>query len=130
MAEQKLPKPIFDFLEGGADDEWTVRQNLKAFKRYPLSTRTLVDIIAINPATQILGQEIAWPVMVAPTGASQLFHPDAEPAVAKAAADAGTLYTLSTMSNTTLEKVGAATAAAKAFQLYVFRDRQRVESLV
>jgi L-lactate dehydrogenase (cytochrome) len=129
-AEQQLPGPIFDFLEGGADDEWTVRQNLKAFKRYPLSTRTLVDISAINPATHILGQEIAWPVMVAPTGASQLFHLDAEPAVARAAAEAGTLYTLSTMSNTSLETVSAATEAAKAFQLYVFRDRQRVESLV
>lgn len=130
MAKARLPGPIFDFLEGGSDDEWTLRQNLKAFERYPLSTRTLRDISAIDCSTQILGQNISWPVIVAPTGASELFHRSAEPAVARAAAEAGTLYTLSTMSNTSLETVGAASPAAKAFQLYVFRDRQRVESLV
>jgi L-lactate dehydrogenase (cytochrome) len=130
MAKQRLPTPIFDFLEGGADDEWTLGQNPEAFNHYPLTTRTLVDISSINTATRILGQDIAWPVIVAPTGASELFHRDAESAVARAAAESATLYTLSTMSNTSLEQVAAASSAARAFQLYVFRDRQRVESLV
>jgi L-lactate dehydrogenase (cytochrome) len=130
QARRRLPAPIFDFLEGGADDEWSLRQNQKAFNRYPLSTRTLRDISTIDCKTRILEQDISWPVIVAPTGASELFHRSAEPAVASAAAEAGTLYTLSTMSNTSLETVGAACTGAKAFQLYVFRDRHRVESLV
>jgi L-lactate dehydrogenase (cytochrome) len=129
-ARKRLPGPIFDFLEGGAEDEWTLGQNLEAFNRYPLATHSLRDISTIDCRTRILGQDIQWPVIVAPTGASELFHRSAEPAVAKAAAEAGTLYTLSTMSNTSLETVGAASTGAKAFQLYVFRDRQRVESLV
>ncbi len=130
MACRRLPRPIFDFLEGGAEDEWTMRENGRAFERYPLVTKTLVDISQVNLSTRVLGQDLGWPVIVAPTGASELFHRDAEAAVARAAADAGTLYTLSTMSNTSLEEVGAATDGAKAFQLYVFRDRGRVESLV
>jgi L-lactate dehydrogenase (cytochrome) len=130
MASRHLPRPIFDFLEGGADDEWTLRENTRAFERYPLVTKTLVDISQVSLSTRLLGQDLGWPVIVAPTGASQLFHPEAEPAVTRAAAETGTLYTLSTMSNTPLEEVGAATDAAKAFQLYVFRDRGRVESLV
>lgn len=130
MAGRRLPRPIFDFLEGGAEGEWTLQANSRAFDRYPLSTRTLVDISSIDMSTRLLGQDLSWPVIVAPTGASQLFHIDAEPAVARAAAEANTLYTLSTMSNTSLEAVSTASPTARAFQLYVFRDRQRVESLV
>ncbi len=130
MASRRLPRPIIDFLEGGAEDEWTLGENTRAFERYPLVARTLVDISRVDLSTRLLGQDLDWPVIVAPTGASQLFHVDAEPAVARAAAETGTLYTLSTMSNTSLEDVGTASDAAKAFQLYVFRDRSRVESLV
>ncbi len=129
-ARRRLPRPIFDFLEGGADDEWTVRRNLSAYGRYPLTTRTLVDVSAIDTRTRVLGQDLDWPVVVAPTGASQLFHHQAEPAVARAAAASGSLYALSTMSNTSLEDVAAASGGPRAFQLYVFRDRSRVESLV
>jgi len=130
LARRRLPRPIFDFLEGGSDDEWTLRRNLQGFDHYPLMSRTLVDTSTIDTRTQLLGRELAWPVIVAPTGASQLFHPGGELAVARAAGECETLYTLSTMSNTRLEDVGAASTAPKMFQLYVFRDRSRVESLV
>jgi L-lactate dehydrogenase (cytochrome) len=130
MARQRLPKPIFDFLEGGADDEWTTRENPRAFDKYPLSPRTLVNVEAIKTSTRILGQEIEWPVIIAPTGANELFHRTAEPAVARAAGDNGTIYTLSIMSNTSLEEVGAVNSSPKMLQLYVFRDRSRIESLV
>jgi L-lactate dehydrogenase (cytochrome) len=130
MARRRLPKPIFDFLEGGAEDETTVRRNLQAFDNYPLMTNTLVDIGTIDMQTSILGQTIEWPVIIAPTGATELFGHGGEMAVARAAGDCGTLYTLSTMSNQSLEEVAAVNDAPKVFQLYVFRDRGLVESLV
>jgi L-lactate dehydrogenase (cytochrome) len=130
MARRRLPKPIYDFLEGGADDEWTVRRNLRGFEDYPLMTSTLVDIGSIDMQTQLLGQSIDWPVIVAPTGATELIHHTGETAVARAAGESGTLYTLSTMSNQSLEEVGAVNDAPKVFQLYVFKDRGLVEGLV
>ncbi len=130
MARRRLPKPIFDFLEGGAEDEWTVRRNLEGFDKYPLMTSTLVDIGTIDMQTQLLGQTIDWPVIIAPTGATELFHHTGEIAVARAAGDNGTLYTLSTMSNTSLEEIGAVNDAPKIFQLYIFKDRGLVEALI
>lgn len=129
-ARQRLPRQIFDFLEGGADDEWTTQQNSRAFSAYPLSTRTLVDVSEVSTRTKLLGSEVSSPIIVAPTGASELFHRAAEPAVAAAAADFGTWYTLSTMSNTSLEDVARAAEGPGMLQLYVFKDRERVVSLV
>jgi len=130
VAMRRLPKPIFEFLEGGADDEWTARRNTCAFDDYPLLPLTLIDIGKVDMRTRLLGQQIDWPVIVAPTGASELFHHTAEPAVARAAADSGTMFTLSTMSNTSLEDIAGLNGAPKVFQLYVFKDRSPVESLV
>lgn len=129
-AQRRLPRQIYDFLEGAADDEWSARRNRQAYEAYPLSTRALVDVTRIDTGTRLLGREIEWPVIVAPTGASQLFHRDAEPAVARAAAACGTWYALSTMSNTSLEEVAKAGAGPRMLQVYVFRDRDRVVSLV
>jgi L-lactate dehydrogenase (cytochrome) len=129
-AQQRLPRQVFDFLEGGADDEWSTQRNRRAFDDYPLSTRTLVDVAGVDTRSRLLGRAIEWPVIVAPTGASQLFHHTAEPAVARAAAAAGTWYALSTMSNTSLEDVAATSDGPRMLQVYVFRDRGRVESLV
>ncbi len=130
LAGRRLPRPIFDFLEGGADDEATLARNLDAWDRYPLTTRTLVDVSRIDTRTRLLGFDLASPIVVAPTGAGELFHRDAEAAVARAAADADILYTLSTMSNTSLEDVAEASGGPRVLQLYVFRDRSRTESLV
>jgi len=129
-AERRLPRPIYDFLEGGADDEWTAARNRQAWDEQALSSRTLVDVSAIDTRMRLLGQDIEWPVIVAPTGATQLFHPSAETAVARATADSGTWYALSTMSNASLEAVAEAGDGPRMLQLYVFRDRDRVASLV
>ncbi|MDJ0926673.1 MAG: alpha-hydroxy acid oxidase [Gammaproteobacteria bacterium] len=129
-AMRRLPKPIFDFLEGGAEDEWTARQNVRSFDHYPLVSRTLVDVQSIDTRTRLLGQDIAWPVIAAPTGASALFHYTGEAAVANAAAACGTIYTMSTMSTQSLESVGRLNGSPKIFQIYVFRDRALTEALV
>ena len=123
LALPRLPLPVREFLEGGAEDEVTLRRNTAAFDDLALNPRTLVDVSEIDLSTHVLGQEVSLPVIIAPTGATGVFHPDAEIAVARAAAEAGTLYGLSTNSTRSIEEVGAATAGPKMFQLYVFKDR-------
>jgi len=130
LARRRLPKPIFDFLEGGADDEWTVHRNVSSFEDFPLIPNTLVDVDSIDTSTHLLGRKIDWPVIAAPTGASALFHYTAESAVARAVAESGTFYAMSTMSNQSLEAIGALSNAPKIFQVYVFRDRGLTEALV
>ncbi|MDB5395944.1 MAG: L-lactate dehydrogenase [Rhodospirillales bacterium] len=124
VARRRLPSPLFDFLDGGAEDEWTLRRNIAAYDRWSLLPRTLSDVATIDTTTTVLGHKIDWPVMLAPTGMSRIFHPDGEMAIARAAAKAGTIYTLSTMSSFSMEEVGAVTAAPKWFQVYCFRDRE------
>ena len=123
LALPRLPLPVREFLEGGAEDEVTLRRNSAAFDDLAFNPRALVDVTEIDLSTRVLGQDISMPVIIAPTGATGTFHPDAEIAVARAAAEAGTLYGLSTNSTRTIEEVGAATTGPKMFQLYVFNDR-------
>ncbi|MFQ5533195.1 MAG: alpha-hydroxy acid oxidase [Sphingomonadales bacterium] len=130
LAEKRLPRKIFAYLDGGADDEVSMRANERAFDRYSLVTRTLVDVGEIDISTTVLGRKIDWPVMLAPTGMSRLFHHDGECAVARAAARSGTLYTLSTVSTVSIEEVGAAADGPKSFQIYMFRDRGLVTEFI
>ena len=123
-ARRRLPAPLFDFLEGGAEDEWSLRRNIDAYDRWCLLPRTLSDVATINTTTTVLGHKIDWPVMLSPTGMSRIFHPDGEMAIVRAAAKAGTVYTLSTMSSFSMEEIGASTPAPKWFQVYCFRDRE------
>ena len=123
LAGRRLPSPIFHYLDGAADDEVTARDNTAAFEREKLIPRYLIDVAKVSTITRILGQEVAWPVFCSPTGSSRFYHPEGELAVARAAAKAGTFYSLSTMSSHSLEDVAAASSGPKMFQLYVFKDR-------
>ena len=123
LALARLPLPVRHFVEGGAEDEITLRRNVAAFDDIALHPRALVDVSQIDLSTRVLGQEISLPVIISPTGSTGDFHPGAEIAVARAAAEAGTIYSLSTNSTRSIEEVGAATAGPKMFQLYVFKDR-------
>jgi L-lactate dehydrogenase (cytochrome) len=123
-ARRRLPSPLFDFLDGGAEDEGTLRRNTESFGRWDLLPRFLTDVAAVDPATTILGQRIGWPVILAPTGTSRFFHPEGERAIARAAAAADTIYCLSTMSTVSMEDIGALTPAPKWFQVYCFKDRE------
>ncbi len=127
IARRRLPAPVFHYLDGGADDEVALARSTQAFADYELLASQLSDVSNIDLRTTIFGQEVAWPVMIAPTGASKLFHGAGEAAVARAAEKSGTVYSLSTLSTATIEDVAAATAAPKAFQLYVFKDRGLTE---
>ncbi len=123
LAKKRLPAPVFHYIDGGADDEITLRRNTTAFDRYDLMPRYLVDVAKIDTRTKLFGKTLEWPVFLSPTGMSRLFHHEKELGVARAAAKAGTLYTLSTLATTRLEDVAAATQGPKMFQIYILKDR-------
>lgn len=123
IAKRKLPWPIFNYIDGGADDEVTLRRNTAAFDDYELHPTQLSDVSSIDLKTTVLGQDIDWPVFLAPTGASRLFHHDKEPAVARAAKASGTIYSLSTLGTTTIEEIAEVMDGPKMYQVYVFKDR-------
>lgn len=127
LASRKLPKPVFHYIDGGADDELTLRRNSAAFDEYELLPSQLSDVSSIDCKSTLFGQAIDWPVMVSPTGGSKLFHRDGEPAVARAARKFGMIYSLSTLATTSIEDAAAATDGPKMFQLYLFKDRGLTE---
>jgi L-lactate dehydrogenase (cytochrome) len=122
-ARRALPRTIFDFVSGGAEDEVALRRNREAFDRLEFRPRVLRDASRTEIATSILGVPSAAPIALAPTGLTGLVHPGAEPAVARAAASAGVPYPLATMSSVPLEEVAAEIEGPKIFQLYMLRDR-------
>jgi len=130
MAKRNLPSPVFNYMDGGADDELTLARNTDAFNDYELLPTQLSDISSIELGTTVLGQKIDWPVIIAPTGASRLFHHEAERAVVQAAQNFGTIYSLSTLGTATIEDVAAMTAGPKMYQVYMFKDRGLTEDFV
>ena len=123
IARRKLPAPVFHYLDGGADDEWTLRRNTKAFDDYEILPAQLSDVSRIDLKSTLFGQPIDWPLMLSPTGASKLFHASGEPAVVRAAEKFGMPYGLSTLATTTIEDAAAAGNCPKMFQVYVLKDR-------
>ena len=122
QAAKRLPAPIWHYLQGGADDEWTVARNTSAFERYALVPDVLIDVSRIDTSVHLLGHPYPLPLLLSPTGMSQLFHTDGEMAVARAAAAHQILYSLSTLATATIEDVATA-GGPRMFQLYCFRDR-------
>jgi len=130
-ARRRLPRAVFDYIDGGAEDEVTLRANRQAFERVTFRPRVLVDSGKPHLSTTVLGQRLALPVILAPAGLVGLFWPNGEVLAARAAARFGTIFTLSTVSVASLEEVAAgAPGAALWFQLYVFRDRELTRSIV
>ena len=122
-ARRRLPRPVFDFMDGGAETEVTLRRNLTAWDDHLLVPDCLADVSSVDTTTELFGQKLAWPVICSPTGGSRLFHNEGELAVTRAAAATGTLYCLSTAASISLERVSAAAPGPKVFQLYV-QDRE------
>jgi len=130
IAKRRLPAPVFHYLDGGADDEVTLARNTQAFDDYELLPSQLSDVSAIDLQTTLFGKTVDWPVMISPTGASKLFHGDGEPAVARAAARYGMVYSLSTLGTTSIEDAASATDGPKLYQLYIFKDRGLTEEWI
>lgn len=122
-AEQRLPAPMFHYIDGGSDDEWTIRRNTSAFDDYQLLPEVLRDVSIVDLSTDIFGQRCELPFFLAPTGMSRLFHHGKELAVARAAEKFGTFYSLSTLGTTSLEEIAQTVATPKMFQIYILKDR-------
>ncbi|RLA46785.1 MAG: alpha-hydroxy-acid oxidizing protein [Gammaproteobacteria bacterium] len=129
-ARSKLPAPLYHYIDGGADDEISRYHNTEAFNRYQIVPRCLEDVTQINMQTRVLGCTVDWPVLLAPTGMTRFFHHQGERAVARAADRFNTMYSLSTLSTTTIEDIAACTNGPKMFQLYVLRDPAINEELI
>jgi L-lactate dehydrogenase (cytochrome) len=124
MAKRRLPKAVFDYLDGGAEGEVTLRENCRAFEDVIFRPRSAVRVDNCDLRTTVLGHTLAFPAILAPVGYSRLMHPGGECVAAQAAGEAGTGYILSTISGHRLEDVKAATSGFAFYQLYLMGGRE------
>jgi L-lactate dehydrogenase (cytochrome) len=138
-ARRRIPTPVFDYVDGAADEELTVRANVAAFRRWRFLPRVLADVSSVDTSTTIFGRPVPAPFALAPTGYTRMMHPDGESGAARSAARHGVPYTLSTMATTGIEDLASAVSGipgpsgeipALWFQLYVLKDRARVADLL
>jgi L-lactate dehydrogenase (cytochrome) len=133
-AQRLIPPPVFDYVEGAADEELAAAANVAAFRRYRFLPRVLADVSGVDTGTTIFGSRLPVPFALAPTGYTRMLHPDGESGAARSAARHGLPYTLSTMATTGIEDLAAAVPGLPAgglwFQLYVLKDRAQVTDLV
>jgi L-lactate dehydrogenase (cytochrome) len=130
LARRRLPRAVYDFIEGGSGDELTVTRNRAAFERLLFEPRVLVDVSKRDQSTVVLGERVETPVILSPTGMAGLSWPKGEVAAARGAHDAGTIYTLSTHSSCSIEEVAAGAPGPLWFQLYVWQNRDLTRSFV
>ncbi len=130
MARRRLPRPVFDYLDGGADGEVTLRENCRVFDDVTFRPRHAVAVAECDLRTHVLGFDISFPAVLAPVGYSRLMHPDGEAGAARAAGLAGTGYILSTISGHRVEDVKAATSGPVCFQLYLMGGRAASEAII
>ncbi|HXH92889.1 MAG TPA: alpha-hydroxy acid oxidase [Thermoanaerobaculia bacterium] len=127
-AKKRLPRVVFDYIDGGADAEWTMRENARVFDDVMLRPRSAVATPSVDMRTTVLGATIDLPFLLAPVGSSRLFFPRGEEVAARAAGEAGTIYTLSTLSGCAVGDVKAATRGPVWYQLYVIGGREVAEA--
>ena len=130
MARRRLPKVVFDYLDGGADGEVTLRENCRVFDDVTFRPRHAVAMAECDLRTRVLDFDLALPAILAPVGYSRLMHPGGELAAASAAGEAGTIYTLSTISGHPLESVRSATKGPAWYQLYLVGGREVAEGTI
>jgi L-lactate dehydrogenase (cytochrome) len=130
IAKRRLPGGVFDYLDGGAEDEIAMARNVAAFRRLEFRPRVLQGVGQADPTTTLLGRPLAFPLVLAPTGFTRIAHPEGELAVARAAEAAGVPYALSTLATRSIEEVASVSSGDLWFQVYVWRDRGLVEEMI
>src|ERR1700675_4785745 len=130
LARQRLPRPVFDYLDGGAEGEVTLRENCRVFDDVTFRPRHAVAFANCDLRATVLGHELSLPAMLAPVGYSRLMHPGGEVAAARAAGKAGTGYILSTISGHKLENVKAGSTGPVFYQLYLMGGRAAAEASI
>lgn len=130
FASRRLPRGVFDYIDGGAEDERSLVANSRAFARWGFQPRVLRAVGDVDTSSTLLGRSMACPLVLAPTGFTRIADPQGELAVARAAARAGLPYTLSTLSTRSIEEVAGVSTGDKWFQVYVWRDRGLTAALL
>jgi len=130
LAKKKLPSPIFHYIDGGSDDEVTLKRNTDSFNNCDLIPNVLTGASNIDLSTTVLGQKIDFPLFLSATAMHRLYHYEGERATAKAAEKMGTMFGISTMSTTSIEEIGQLTNGPKLFQLYIHKDKGLTDNLI
>ena len=130
IARRRLPGGVFDYIDGGAEDERTLAANQAAFASATFRPRVLRGVSKVDTSATLLGQPLAYPLVLAPTGFTRIADPQGELAVARAAERAGLPYTLSTMSTRSIEEVRKVSGGRLWFQVYAWRDRGLVKEMI
>jgi L-lactate dehydrogenase (cytochrome) len=130
IARRRLPRGVFGYIDGAAEDEITLAANSAAYRLIGFRPRVLRDVHDVDPSTTLLGRPLPMPLVLAPTGFTRIADSQGELAVARAAARAGLPYTLSTLSTRSIEEVAAVSSGPKWFQVYVWRDRGLVREMI
>jgi L-lactate dehydrogenase (cytochrome) len=130
IARRRLPRGVFDYIDGAAEDERTLAENTDAFRRIGFRPRVLRDVTTVDTTTTVLGRPLPLPLVLSPTGFARIADPQGELAVARAAERAGLPYTLSTIATRSIEEVAAVSDGPKWFQVYVWRDRGLVKEMI
>jgi len=128
LAQRRIPRAVFDYIDGGAEGEVTLRENRRAWEEVFFRPRNAVATPRCDTRVSVLGCDLALPFILAPLGSSRMFHPAGELAAAKAAGEAGIAYTLSTFSGYSFEALAAGSTAALWYQLYLAGGREVVEA--
>lgn len=123
LARRRVPGPIFDYIDGGADDEVTLRRNTASFEQCDLVPSVLRGVASVDMSVTVMGQKLAMPVYCSPTALQRLFHHDGERAVAAAAAKYGTMFGVSSLGTVSLEELRKAHGTPQVYQFYYHRDR-------
>lgn len=129
LAEKRLPRALFDYINGAAEDGVTYRGNRSAFDQYRLVPRTLVDVSEIDCSTSLFGERMKMPFLLCPTAFTRAFHHQGEMAVARASAKAELIYTLSTVANTSIEDI-AGVPGQHWFQVYMYKDQKLARNFI
>jgi len=130
LAKKRLPGPIFDYIDGAADDEVTYRRNTEAYDQCDLVPNVLTGVKDIDMSTTVMGQKLDMPLYFAPTALQRLFHHEGEIAVGKAAEKFGTMFGISSLGTASIEEISELISTPKLFQLYVHKDQGLNKDLV
>ena len=130
LAKKKLPAPIFHYIDGGSDDESTLRRNTDAFSKCDLVPNILAGVGEPDMTTEVLGKKIKLPLFLSPTAMQRLYHYEGDKASARAAEKFGTFYSMSTMATSSIEEVSNISGGPKLFQLYIHKDQALTDDLI
>ena len=130
LAKKRLPAPIFHYIDGGADDETTLKRNTNSFDDCDLIPNILRSVGEPDLSTTVFGRRIDMPIFLSPTAMQSLYHPDGDKASARAAEKFGTMYSMSTMASFSIEEIANISSGPKLFQLYIHKDKSFTDDLI